>query len=646
MNEKDAENAATVFGSFEFSLEAMTPYARDLFTSLAALSWEGPIPEACLETMWSSLNQNSTFRLVLNRLLEGSLLERANSDLLYRVHDMVALFLETRATRAVQLLLTDPDLVAQAAVAPWLFAFGNITTQQVAESTLVRVLRSDEKLLPVRALWTVVDVLSASNTVTELQTISYNFTNLVGPEFVRLLSLDTVDLTSAVARCTANCFTVKDYMYNTNSLVEAGAIEKLAFLVKHHQDALVKHDAANVLARLVEFMNFDNFEDVLKTVPVKEVVELLDPNLEETHERVINALMRLAKVGEEVAVKQIFTAGIDRKLAAMLESGSELAQRRAIVAIKSFHEVGGSKAVGNFLRSGILNRIPWQARLSLERFNKLDRGSSFEVLPKRQTLERLAAILEAGSEEEKIDAIQDMIPIVEKADNPDMKDMILKAGIVESLSKLLQLSTEDFRVKSEASFALTKLSCSGGEACIRRMIKAKVVESLVEMMNAPSKEILDTAYSTLHDMIETGRHLITDRILQANLTEKLLVLLDGPIQNSIQIGLQCVQDLVLMGGKQCIERLLTLQIVEKLALLGNVHSCFKDAVIDFAKYVEKCEGLSVAERRVLNQQVLRKMRSEVKDSNQLANVATILHGLAKDNDGLIRRRSSSSNCKF
>ena len=38
LNEKEVENAATVYGSFEFSLEAMVCHERDIFATFAALS--------------------------------------------------------------------------------------------------------------------------------------------------------------------------------------------------------------------------------------------------------------------------------------------------------------------------------------------------------------------------------------------------------------------------------------------------------------------------------------------------------------------------------------------------------------------------------------------------------------------------------
>ena len=55
LNEKEVENAATIYGSFEFILEAMVCHERDLFNTFAALSWVELVPEVFLEAVWSVL---------------------------------------------------------------------------------------------------------------------------------------------------------------------------------------------------------------------------------------------------------------------------------------------------------------------------------------------------------------------------------------------------------------------------------------------------------------------------------------------------------------------------------------------------------------------------------------------------------------
>ena len=78
MNEKEAENAATVYGSFEFSLEAMVCHERDIFTTFAALSWIELVPDVHLEAVWLVLGQDSTFLLTASKLIESSLLSKGS----------------------------------------------------------------------------------------------------------------------------------------------------------------------------------------------------------------------------------------------------------------------------------------------------------------------------------------------------------------------------------------------------------------------------------------------------------------------------------------------------------------------------------------------------------------------------------------
>ena len=95
MRVKEAENAATVYGSFEFSLEAMVCHERDPFTTFAALSWIELVPDVRLEAVWLVLGQDITFLLTASKLIEssllskGSLLTKVEIYMMYHVHDMV-----------------------------------------------------------------------------------------------------------------------------------------------------------------------------------------------------------------------------------------------------------------------------------------------------------------------------------------------------------------------------------------------------------------------------------------------------------------------------------------------------------------------------------------------------------------------------
>jgi hypothetical protein len=85
----------------------------------------------------------------------------------------------------------------------------------------------------------------------------------------------------------------------------------------------------------------------------------------------------------------MFIAGKERKLIGLLENGSEVAQHCAVITLKSFSELGGSDLVHGFLRSGIMEHLPWLAWFSLEKFTNSE--MAIPSLPKRQAVEELAS---------------------------------------------------------------------------------------------------------------------------------------------------------------------------------------------------------------------------------------------------------------
>ena len=97
MRVKEVENVATVYGSFEFRLEAMVCHERNIFTTFAALSWIELVPDVCLEAVWLVSGQDSTFLLTVSKLIEssllskGSLFTKAETYMMYHVHDMVCI---------------------------------------------------------------------------------------------------------------------------------------------------------------------------------------------------------------------------------------------------------------------------------------------------------------------------------------------------------------------------------------------------------------------------------------------------------------------------------------------------------------------------------------------------------------------------
>ena len=136
VNEKDVETTLTIFGSFEFSLEAMPENSRSFFMALAAISWEEPVPEACLESIWSALEQGGLFSLVVSKLVEGSLIIKLEDQPVYHMHDMVSLYLENKTNDVVHALLSESISYYAALVSPWLFVFGKECMKRPAEQKM------------------------------------------------------------------------------------------------------------------------------------------------------------------------------------------------------------------------------------------------------------------------------------------------------------------------------------------------------------------------------------------------------------------------------------------------------------------------------------------------------------------------------
>ncbi|KAJ8637642.1 hypothetical protein MRB53_011909 [Persea americana] len=235
--------------------------------------------------------------------------------------------------------------------------------------------------------------------------------------------------------------------------------------------------------------------------------------------------MSLTKAGKSIAVERMLSSGVDKKLIRLLEKGSDVAQHHAIITLKMFYELGGPLAHES-LRPGMLTLLPWHARLSLERFVLSDRN--IPPSPKPQTFVDLVHKILDTDNNQVFEAMQELIPIIEKASDPRIRDMILQSPLVERLGALLQYGhSEQNRIRSESAFVLMKLACSG-------------------------------------------------------------------------------------GSKTCVERIFSSQVVEKLVALEKTGGGFSDTVVSFLKGMDKCKHLSTAERRVMKQQVVRKVRAAVK----------------------------------
>lgn len=611
VNEKETETTLTIFGSFEFSLEAMPRHSQRLFLVLAAISWVEPVPEACLEALWSVLGHDSMFPLVVCKLVEGSLLIKTESYPMYHIHDMVSLYLDSKINNGIEILLIESTLEGAASVAPWLFSFGKKTVRPLAEQKMQYFLAASEEKHIIVTLESIVQALMASKSISELEASSASFSGILGPQIGNLISVASPDMTAATAKAVANIFSKDDYCNYMQSLESAGAVDKLLCLLKDCKDPTVQTNLSTIVAKMAEYGSPETVDKVLASIPISQLVELLTPNAEEWHESVFNILISLTKAGKSIAVEQMLSSGVDKKLIRLLEKGSDVAQHHAIVTLKMFYELGGP-LMHESLHPGMLNVLPWHARLSLERFVLSDKN--ILPAPKPQTFEDLVHKILDGDNNHVLEAMQELIPIIEKASEPRIRDMILQSPLVERLGALLQYRySEQNQIRSESAFVLMKLACSGGETCIEKFMDYDIIPELVKMMLCNIAELQDTAYTVVHQMLfGKGGVLISNRILQMGLIEKLAHSLDSKSIKTKEVTMHCLRDLVEVGSKTCVERIFSPQVIEKLVALEKTGGGFSGTVVSFLKGMDKGKHMSTAERRVMKQQVVRKVRASVK----------------------------------
>ena len=302
---------------------------------------------------------------------------------------------------------------------------------------------------------------------------------------------------------------------------------------------------------------------------------------------------------------------IDKNLLKLLENGSEVAQHHAIVMLKTFYELGGPQANGS-LRPTNLNVLPWQVRLRLETFVLSDRNVAFS--PKHRSFEDLIHKMVDGDNKQVLQAMQDLIPIIEKAGESGIRDMILNSPLIEQLAELLhQGYLEENSMRSQSAFLLMKLACSGGEPYTKKFLEYDIVPKLVKMMQNGNVELQDAAYTTLHQMLFcNGGVLILNQIIQMGLLERMVQSLDSKSTKTCEVNGHCLQDIVELGNKACLERMFSLQVVEKLVKIEKSGGGSGHFLVGFLKGVDRCKHLSVTERRVMKQQVIRKVRAVIK----------------------------------
>ncbi|KAF3450851.1 hypothetical protein FNV43_RR06940 [Rhamnella rubrinervis] len=610
VNEKEAENTLTIFGSFEFSLDAMPEDSRKLFIALAALSWAEPVPEACVEAIWSVIGQESLFPLVVCKLVEGSLLMKMETDPLYLVHDMVILYLDSKINDSVEILLNESTLEGTAYICPWLLIFGKENIKLNSEQKILHFLSAEAKQAVV-ILNSIIHVIMASKSISELDSSRASFSSILGPQIAELILTNSESLIAVSAEAITNIFSEDDYCNYFPSLENTGIVSTLASILEICEDPMIQTNISVILAKLAEFGSPETVNKVLEAIPFNQIADFLSPNCEEWHESIFTILMSLTKAGKSKAVEKMFAFEIDKSLLKLLENGSEVAQHDAIVTLKTFYELESPPENGS-LRPTNLNLLPWQARFRLERFVLSD--GNVPVSPMPQMLEDLIHKLVDSDKMKMLEAMQDLIPIVEKASEPIMRDKILKSQLIKRLSELLQYEhSEKNSIKSQSAFLLTKLACSGGEPCIKMFLEYDIIPELVKMMQCSVTDLQDAAYTALHQMLfGSGGSLILNRVLRMSLVERMTQSLESKSVKTRDVNMQCLLDIVELGNKACLERIFSLQVVEKLIKVEKTSGGSGEILVRFLKGMDKCKNLSVAERRVMKQQVIRKVRAVIR----------------------------------
>jgi hypothetical protein len=158
-----------------------------------------------------------------------------------------------------------------------------------------------------------------------------------------------------------------------------------------------------------------------------------------------------------------------------------------------------------------------------------------------------------------------------------------------------------------------KLAFSGGEPCIKKFLEHDIVPELVKMMQCNVVELQDSAYTALHQMLfSNGGILVLNNIFETGFVDRMVQSVDSKSIKTQEVNVHCILDLVELGNKSCLEQMLSLQVVEKLVKLEKNTGGSGETIVGFLKGMDKCKHLSMMERRVIKQQVVRKIRACLK----------------------------------
>ncbi|KAJ6700980.1 hypothetical protein OIU74_012348 [Salix koriyanagi] len=484
--------------------------------------------------------------------------------------------------------------------------------KKIAEERMEFLFNVLEGKQVVATLEAIVQALMASKSMSELEISRERFSRILGPRIADLISTDSLNLVAVTTEAITNIFSKSDYCNYFPSLETTDAISKLTATLEYcEENPMIQIHILIVLAKLAEFGSPGTVDKVLESIPFNQIAGLLSSGAEKWHESLFTVLNSLTKAGKSNAVERMFASGIEKTLIKLLENGSEVVQHHAIVTLKGFYEVAHTPE-NDFLQPSNLNVLPWQVRLRLETFVLSDRTVPHS--PKPLCFEDLVYKVLDGNKKQVLQAMQDLIPIIEKSADSRVREMILHSPLVSRLSELLQSRHSDHNsIRSESAFLLMKLAFSGGEPCIKKFLDHDIVPELVKMMQCNVEELQDSAYTALHQMLfGNGGILVLDKIFKTGFVDRMVQSVDSKSVKTREVNVHCILDLVELGNRSCLEQMLSLQVVEKLVKLEKITGGSGETTVGFLKGMDKCKHLSMMERRVIKQQVVRKIRASLK----------------------------------
>jgi hypothetical protein len=475
--------------------------------------------------------------------------------------------------------------------------------------------------------------LMACRSISDFEASRLGFSKILSPRIPEIISVGSPDLIFAITKAITVIFFQADYANLAQSLETAGSIDRLIGLLGICGDTSTLANLSSVLAKISEHVDATIADEILSRIPIDRMTDLLSPENEHWHETVFATLTSLTKVGKLKAVETMIESGVDKKLLVLLGNGSEISQHHSIVMLKTFCELGAP--LQGCMGPGVLIHLPWHARMSLERFVLFDQSVPPSPKPQRSFEVILHKILQ---EDNKgiIEAIQGLLPLAEMANDSRVQDLLLGSNLFDRLALLLQRrEVESNQVRTQTAFLVTKLACTGGEPYVHRFLELNIVHGLMDMMHCNIDELQDSAYYALQQIVfAKGGSLVLQRFLQLGTIEKLVSLLDRKSIKTKELAMQLLVDIAEVGTKPCIERMLTSQVVEKLVALEKAGEPFGGVVSRYIQGLNMCKNVQSAERAVMKQHILRKVRSAIRGHKLEASlVASVEASIAESSKG-------------